>query len=347
MPSAASVVGSGVQVTARIEDTVLATPSFALAGSFALVGLTTRTMSKTPPPITVDAPSELLARLFAGWPDVKKKQVRTWLKHGAVTVNGEPVRQFDHPLRKGDVVALRTDRQAMQLGDARTGVEIRFEDAEILVVEKPADLLTIATETERERTLYRQLTDALRERRPRSRERIWIVHRLDRETSGLMVFAKTVNAKRALQTGWDEADKRYLAVVEGRMTEDAGTFASHLNDNNPSKVFSAPPSEGTRHAVTHYRVCERSLHRTLVELRLVTGRRHQIRVHLADAGYPVVGDAKYGAATDPAKRLALHASALMFPHPASGEPMAFESTLPRTLARLMPAKRRRNPRSAR
>jgi 23S rRNA pseudouridine1911/1915/1917 synthase len=304
-------------------------------------------MSKVPSPIIVDTPSELLAQLFLGWPEIKKKQVRTWLKHGAVTVNGESVRQFDHPLRKGDVVSLRTDREAMQLGDARSGLEIRFEDAEILVVEKPADLLTIATETEREKTLYRQLTDALRERRSRSRERIWIVHRLDRETSGLMVFAKTVNAKRKLQTGWDEADKRYLAVVEGRMTADEGTFESHLNDNNPFKVFSARPSEDTRHAVTHYRVHERSPHRTLVELRLVTGRRHQIRVHLADAGHPVVGDAKYGAATDPAKRLALHASALAFPHPSSGEPMRFESTLPRELARLLPAARRRDPRSAR
>jgi len=294
-------------------------------------------MSRTPPPITVDAPAELLSRLFAGWPDVKKKQVRTWLKHGAVTVNGESVRQFDHPLRKGDVIALRTDRQAMKLGDARTGLEIRFEDAEILVVEKPADLLTIATETEREKTLYRQLTDALRERRPRLRERIWIVHRLDRETSGLMVFAKTLGAKRALQIGWNEVDKRYLAVVEGRMTADEGTFESQLNENNPFKVFSAPPSEDTRHAVTHYRVRERGVCRTLVELRLVTGRRHQIRVHLADAGYPVVGDAKYGAATDPAKRLALHASALRFPHPGSGECMTFESTLPRTLARLLPS----------
>lgn len=303
-------------------------------------------MSKTPPPIEIDAPAELLTRLFLAWPELKKKQIRTWLKHGAVTVNDEPVRQFDHPLRAGDVVAIRTDRQAMQLGTNQPGLEIRFEDAHLLVVEKPTDLLSIATETERENTLYRQLTDALRERRPRSGERIWIVHRLDRETSGLMVFAKTLDSKRALQTGWDEADKRYLAVVEGEMAKSEGTFESYLNETNPFKVFSARPSDDTRRAVTRYVVRECNRHRTLVELRLVTGRRHQIRVHLADAGHPVVGDAKYGAVTDPAKRLALHASHLAFSHPSSGERMKFESSLPRELARLMLAGRRRRGRTA-
>lgn len=304
-------------------------------------------MSKTPPPITIDAPAPLLTRLFVAWPEIKKKQVRNWLKHGAVTVNGEPVRQFDHALRAGDIVAIRQDRDAVRLGAALPGVEVRFEDADLLVVEKPADLLSIATETEREKTLYRQLTDALRERRPRSRERIWIVHRLDRETSGLMVFAKNLDSKRVLQAGWDEADKRYLAVVEGKMEKDEGTFESYLNESNPFKVFSGGPGADTRRAVTRYVVRARALERSLVELRLVTGRRHQIRVHLSDAGHPVVGDAKYGAATDPAKRLALHASSLAFPHPSTGERMEFNSALPRELARLLPARRSRRGRPAR
>jgi 23S rRNA pseudouridine1911/1915/1917 synthase len=139
-----------------------------------------------------------------------------------------------------------------------------------------------------------------------------------------------------LQTNWDAAIKRYLAVVEGRMPEAArGALESDLNESNPHKVFSARPSELTRHAVTRYEVVAIAAERTLVELTLETGRRHQIRVHLADAGYPVVGDERYGAATNPAKRLALHATGLAFAHPRTGESLAFDSLLPKELARLL------------
>ncbi len=285
---------------------------------------------------TVEAPSELLAYLFESWPDAKKKQIRTWLKVGAVSVNRRPVTQFDHRLRRGDVVSVNTDRASVEQQAALGELEIRFEDDDLLVVEKPSGLLSVATETERETTAYRQLTEYLKQRNPRSRERVWIVHRLDRETSGLMVFAKTAEAKRALQSNWEAAVKRYLAVVEGRMPAAAlGAFECDLNESNPHKVFSARPSELTRHAVTHYEVMAIAAERTLVELTLETGRRHQIRVHLADAGHPVVGDERYGAATDPAKRLALHATGLSFPHPRTGAPLAFDSPLPKELARLL------------
>jgi 23S rRNA pseudouridine1911/1915/1917 synthase len=285
---------------------------------------------------TVEAPSELLAYLFESWPDAKKKQVRTWLKVGAVSVNRRPVTQFDHRLRRGDVVSLNTDRASVERQAALCELEIRFEDDDLLVVEKPPGLLSVATETERETTAYRQLTEYLKQGSPRSRERVWIVHRLDRETSGLMVFAKTAAAKAALQSNWEAAIKRYLAVVEGRMPAAArGELESDLNESNPHKVFSARPSALTRHAVTRYEVVAVAAERTLVELTLETGRRHQIRVHLADAGHPVVGDERYGAVTDSAKRLALHATGLSFPHPRTGAPLAFDSSLPKALARLL------------
>ena len=148
-------------------------------------------------------------------------------------------------------------------------------------------------------------------------------------------IAKTPEAKSTLQTGWDKAEKRYQAVVEGVLTNDKGTFESWLDETNPFKVFSAGRSTRTRHAVTQYRILKRNKGRTLVELTLVTGRRHQIRVHLTDAGCPVVGDTKYGAKTNPAKRLGLHACALRFPHPVSGQELRFESALPAELARLV------------
>jgi len=288
-----------------------------------------------PKPSTVSAPAELLAYLFATWPEEKKKQIRTWLKHQAVTVNGRAITQFDHPLVPGDVVAIRSDRFAIPKTMLGAGIKVYHEDAHLIVIDKPANLLSIASEAESERTAYFQLTDYVRRGNSVGRERIWIVHRLDRETSGLMVFAKTEEAKAALQGGWDEFEKRYEAVVEGRLKGDKGTFESHLDETNPFKVFSAPRSETTRHAVTHYRVLARREWRTLVELTLQTGRRHQIRVHLADAGCPIIGDKKYGAKSDPAERLGLHSCLLHFQHPVTGQEMNFESPMPRELSKLV------------
>jgi 23S rRNA pseudouridine1911/1915/1917 synthase len=283
----------------------------------------------------VEKPGELLAYLFAAWPELKKKQIRTWLKFQAITVNGRPVSQFDHPLAVGDVVAVRTDRFAIPRTTLASGIKVYFEDAALIVMEKPEGLLSIASEAEQEKTAYFQLNDYLRRGREKSRERVWIVHRLDRETSGLMVFAKTPEAKEILQGKWDEAEKKYEAVAEGNLERDTGTFESDLNETNPFRVFSAPRSAQTRHAVTHYRVLARRKNRTLVELTLETGRRHQIRVHLADAGHPIIGDKKYAARTDPAKRLGLHACSLKFRHPETRDELSFSSPLPKDLARLV------------
>ena len=288
-----------------------------------------------PKPSTVREPAPLLAYLFATWPEEKKKQIRTWLKFQAVTVNGRPVSQFDHPLKRGDVVAVRTDRFAVPKTKLGCGMKVFFEDAHLIVIDKPSGLLSIASEAEPEKTAYFQLTEYLRMGNPRAKERVWIVHRLDRETSGLMVFAKTPAAKETLQGAWDKFEKRYEAVIEGRLPAEKGIFESDLNETNPFRVFSAPPSEHTRHAVTHYRVLKCSTWRSLVELTLETGRRHQIRVHLKDAGCPIVGDEKYGAKSDPAKRLGLHACMLKFSHPVTREEMRFESPLPKELARLV------------
>jgi len=277
----------------------------------------------------------LLASLFAAWPQEKKKQIRTWLKFQAITVNGHPVSQFDHPLKSGDTVSVRTDRHAVPKTRLSSGLQIYFEDAHLLVVEKPFGLLSIASPAEPERTAYFQLTDYLRHKNPRSRQRVWIVHRLDRETSGLMVFAKTASAKEALQSHWDNFEKKYQAVVEGHLPKPSGTLRSDLDESNPHHVTVRPKSERTRHAVTHYRMLKSSSHRSWVELTLETGRRHQIRVQLAEAGCPIVGDEKYGAKTDPAGRLGLHSCFLRFRHPVTGEELRFTSPLPKSLVKLV------------
>jgi 23S rRNA pseudouridine1911/1915/1917 synthase len=283
----------------------------------------------------VERPSELLAHLFAICPQKKRSAIRQWLKHGAIHVNGRAITKFDYLLKAGDVIAIRTKTEAGAEALLPPAIKVLFEDASLVVIEKPHGLLSMASDSERQRTAYAFLTDYVRGGQRRSPERVWIVHRLDREASGLMVFAKTEEAKRTLQSHWREADKRYLAVVEGNPPADQGVLASHLDESQPFKVRSAPPSEQTRRAVTHYCVVLRNAAHALIELRLETGRRNQIRVHLADAKCPIVGDRKYGARTNPARRLGLHASSLKFKHPLSGEVLAFESTLPRELAGLM------------
>lgn len=286
-------------------------------------------------PRTVDQPAELLPFLFAAWPTSKKKQVRSWLKHRAVTVNGRISSQFNLPLNPGDIVAIRSDRYAPEGTMLTSGIKVHFEDANLIVIDKPPGLLSIASTAEQEKTAYFLVTDYLRRENPLAKERVWIVHRLDRETSGLMVFAKTVSAKTALQTGWESAEKRYLAVVEGSLPAGEGVLESYLDESNPFKVFSVPRTPSTRHAVTRYRVLKKGKGRSLVELTLETGRRHQIRVHLKDAGCPIVGDEKYGAITDPAKRLGLHSHLLRFTHPVSGRELTFESELPGPLKALV------------
>jgi 23S rRNA pseudouridine1911/1915/1917 synthase len=284
---------------------------------------------------TVTEPSELLPYLFVAWPESKKKQVREWLKFGAVMVNGKVVTQFNHRLKPGDQVSIRARGLAAPDTALPGGIRIRHEDADLLVIEKPAGLLSIASASESEKTAYADLTEHVRRGNRQSRARVWIVHRLDRETSGLMVFAKSEPAKLALQAGWDAVEKKYLAVVEGAPPGAAGLLDSHLDESNPLKVYSDKPGPQTRHALTRYRVMKKGETTTLVELTLETGRRHQIRVQLADAGCPIVGDKKYGATTNPLRRIALHACALRFPHPLTGQEMRFYSPLPGDLGTLV------------
>jgi 23S rRNA pseudouridine1911/1915/1917 synthase len=286
-------------------------------------------------PRTVEAPAPLLSFLFAAWPETKKKQVREWLKFGAVAVNDRIVTQFDHPLQPGDRVTIHRHGMAAPETKITGGIRIRHEDADLIVIEKPAGLLSIASASEGEKTAYALLTRHVRRGNPRGRERVWIVHRLDRETSGVMVFAKSEAAKTALQKSWDAAGKKYFAVVEGAPPQDAGTLESWLDESNPLKVYVGGSGPQMRHATTHFRVMKKGREVTLLEVTLETGRRHQIRVQLAHAGCPIVGDGKYGAQTDPIKRVALHACSLKFTHPVTRQPLRFESPLPGEMGRLV------------
>lgn len=278
---------------------------------------------------------ELLPFLFERLPEVKRTKVRQWLKFDGVRVNDRVIRRGDHPLMPGDKVVLDPQSRPDPGPRLPSGMKILHEDAAVIVIEKPHNLLSIATKAEQEATAYAKLTEHVRHHDRGKGARIWIVHRLDRETSGLMVFARTEVAKRQLQEQWNEAEKRYLAVVDGRLPADSGTLRSHLDETNPYRVRSTSASEVTREAITHYRVVRQAGDRSLVELTLETGRRHQIRVQLAELKCPVVGDPKYHPSGVEDQRLALHAASLKFRHPVSGETMHFESPLPTDLERLL------------
>jgi 23S rRNA pseudouridine1911/1915/1917 synthase len=199
-----------------------------------------------------------------------------------------------------------------------------FQDDHVIVVDKPAGLLTIATETERERTLYVQVREAIK-------KKIFIVHRLDREASGLVVMAKTAAAKEKLQNQFKDhsAGRGYIAVVEGRVLPDAFTIRSYLAENAIHRVYVTKNAASGKLAVTHVSVVKRSPRTSLLEVRLETGRKHQIRVQLADRGNPIVGDKLYGSRSNPLRRLALHGGRLEFRHPHTDKLMRFESPYPK------------------
>ena len=216
----------------------------------------------------------------------------------------------------------------------RNKIRVLYEDEAILVAEKPAGLLTIATEKVKTETLYYLLNEMLKKRKL-YRERIFIVHRLDRDASGLLVFAKNERAKRTLQADWENVEKKYYAVAEGAPLEASGEIRSHLVENKAMRTFSVEPSERSRLSVTHYRLLKKSRSYSLLEIRLDTGRKHQIRAHLSELGIPIVGDEKYGAQSNPLRRLGLHAFFLSIFHPVSGKKMTFESKLPEIFKKLL------------
>lgn len=207
-------------------------------------------------------------------------------------------------------------------------IRIVFEDETVIVVEKPAGLLTMATDSEREKTVYAALRANLNRRKPP--EKLFIVHRLDREASGLLVFAKNIGAKEYLQSQFQDhsAGRRYVAVVEGRVTPERFTITSYLAENAAFRIYSARNPQSGKRAVTHVRVLEEKRDTTRVEVQLETGRKHQIRVHLAERGHPIVGDSAYGSRTNPFRRLALHGAHLEFRHPRTQEIMHFDSESP-------------------
>lgn len=208
------------------------------------------------------------------------------------------------------------------------GLTVIYEDRDIIVVDKPAGLLTISTDREKSRTAYFILTDYVRKGVAKSRNRVFIVHRLDRETSGILIFAKNDQAKFRLQEQWQDTRKQYLAVVHGHCEKPALTITTYLAENRAHGVYTTADARKGKLSRTAYKVIKETRDYSLLEIDLLTGRKHQIRVHLADIDHPVVGDERYGKEHKRQQRLALHARSISFKHPFTGEQMTFETKVP-------------------
>lgn len=260
-------------------------------------------------------------------PDAKRTDIKKWLKYGQVMLQGVVTNAFDAPVMPDEWVEINITRPFPVFKHPR--LSIVYEDEDVIVVNKGYGLLSIGTDRPgKVETAYSILRDFVKKVHPSNK--IFIVHRLDRDTSGLMMFARTPEAKDAMQHNWNNMvlDRTYVAVLEGEVEQDEGVIKSYLAENARYEVYSTENPEEGRLAVTRYKVLRRGHGRSLVEFSLDTGRKNQIRVHAKEMGHPIIGDKRYGAETSPLHRLALHARSLRFAHPVTRKDMRFETPIP-------------------
>lgn len=279
---------------------------------------------------TVRGEATLLDWLLANLKESKSK-VKATLKNSGIKVNGKFRTQFDYPLHNGDRVSVSKSKKNNTFHSKF--LKLVYEDQYLVVIEKNVGILSMAAghSTLNVKTV---LDDYFR--RTRQHCTAHVVHRLDRDTSGLMIYAKDIQTEQILEHDWHNIvyDRRYVAVVSGEMEDDEGTVANWLKDNRAYITYSSPVDNGGKYAVTHFHVLDRTATLSLVEYRLETGRKNQIRVHSADMGHPVCGDVKYGNGDNPIGRLCLHAYILCFYHPINHKRMEFETEIPADFRKL-------------
>lgn len=275
---------------------------------------------------------ELMTFLIQQMPHKSRNNIKSFLTNKQVLVDGKAISQYNHIVLPGQSIEIGRDR----IPQEKSFLEytIVFEDRDLIVIEKQAGLLSMATETEKRKTAYSLLSDHVKKQHPSNK--IFIVHRLDRETSGLMVFAKSEDVKLKLQETWIDSvvERTYIALVEGILKETSGTIISWLYEDKNFMVHSSPNPGPGQKAITHFEVIKEAGDYSLLKLNLETGRKNQIRVHMQDIGHSVTGDKKYGAKTNPVKRLGLHAQSLSFMHPVTNERLTFETKIPKAFLRM-------------
>lgn len=258
-------------------------------------------------------------------------KIKATLKNRGIKVNGKVVTQFDYPLRVGMTISVSQDKRNSAFKSRY--VKVVYEDKWIVMIEKATDILSMAG-GHRSLNVKSVLDNYFQKTRQKCRAHV--VHRLDRDTSGLMVYAKDMQTEQILEHEWHDIvfDRRYVAVLSGEVEQDSGTIESWLKDDHNFITQSSPVDNGGKLAISHFRTLRRTVNFSLVEFRLETGRKNQIRVHSLDMGHPVCGDIKYGDGNDPLHRLCLHAYRLCFWHPVTNERMEFDTPVPTSFQQL-------------
>lgn len=279
---------------------------------------------------TVARKGQLLEYLLEILPESRNK-IKSTLRGNGIKVDGKTTTQFDYPLEEGMQISVSRSKQNNTFKNRY--VRIVYEDRWLVVVEKAVGILSMAA-GHSSLNVKSVLDDYFR--RTHQRCTAHVVHRLDRETSGLMIYAKDVKAEQILENNWHDMvyDRRYVAVVSGEIVEEGGTISSWLKDNDAYITYSSDVDNGGKYAITHFNVLARTVSHSLVEFALETGRKNQIRVHTAEIGHPVCGDPKYGNGDNPIGRLCLHAYVLCFRHPISGKRLDFSTEIPPAFRRL-------------
>jgi 23S rRNA pseudouridine1911/1915/1917 synthase len=276
---------------------------------------------------------ELMTFLIQTFPEKSRTTIKSLLAHRQVKVNDVIITKYNHTLRVGDTVSVIKGKGPVEFKSE--DIKILFEDDYIIVIEKEAGLLSIATSNERERTAYSILRQHIKDENPKNQ--IFIIHRLDKETSGIMLFAKDIKIQETLQKNWHSAvlERSYIAIVEGVVAKKEDTITSWLKESSAMKMHSSDKPDDGQIAVTKYKVIKQDKQFSMLKVILDTGRKNQIRVHMKEMGHPVVGDKKYGAKTNPIQRMGLHANLLVFKHPVTEAELRFESPIPRKFKRLL------------
>ena len=280
---------------------------------------------KKNPEFSVKTESELFFFLQKCLSGKSRNYIKGILKRGQVMVDGKMCKEYSYALRSGQRVEVLLNTNHAH---DKISLPVIYEDDDIIVIDKPAGMLSISTDKEREKTMYHIVNEYIKSRNKSGR--IFIVHRLDRETSGVMLFAKSERVKHILQENWNSNVIRrgYIAVVEGKIQVPQRKIVSWLKQTKAFLVYSSNKNGDGKMAVTNYQTLKTTNKYSLLDISLDTGRKNQIRVHMNDIGHPVAGDKKYGALTNPFGRLGLHASVLVVKHSFSGKEMRFEAVMP-------------------
>lgn len=269
--------------------------------------------------------SELLNYLYIIMKDMSKKKIKSLLKYKNIIVNNKEVTKFDYKLKKGDLICIK-EYQGHKVEN--NNIDIIYEDKDIIVVNKKSGLLTIATDKEKEMTLYRYVSDYVKT--INKKNNIYIIHRLDKDTSGIVIFAKNEKIKKLYQDNWNDLVKlrSYIAIVEGNLEKKEGIIKSYLKENKNNLVYSTKDKSG-KLAITNYKVLKENNEYSMLQVLIDTGRKNQIRVHMKDIKHPIIGDKKYDSKKNPINRLGLHANKLVIINPQSKKEMIFETNIPR------------------